>query len=755
MRSTELPLQIGDQLLLRARCAAVRETLRPLTASMAFLFGVLFVASFAIGFGELTWPIAAGEFVSAVTMIAIFVAVSRVHIADLFVHPVVGLIGMIALARCTAQLYVWGSPRDTTNFAVLLAAIGLVSLSMPLSILFAALTWTCWLSIACLVHPHVGWTHYSFFLLWATVLAGVVQVVRLRALRRLLQADARHQLLVESLPVVSYIDEARAGGRPLYISPQVEQMLGYSPAEWLSRPDFWIDCLYEHDRQRALETIREHIKSQNPWDLEYRMVAKNGRIVWLQDRSTRGIATESGRPLAYGILVDITERKRAEAQRDGANRVFERLAAGAPLEEVLEVLVAAAEEIQPGMLGSVLLLDDQGRLRHAAAPSLPEFYCKAIDGVSIGPTVGSCGAAAWLGKHVIVDDIATHPNWAPYRDLALRAGLRACWSQPIFSSAGQVIGTLAMYYRQPRVPQRLDMQLIQTASNLAGLAIERSRTAADVAGYREHLEELVAERSRQLQLSLDQLRHSERLSSIGTLAAGIAHEINNPVGMILLSAEQVLCHIPDADKEGQPGHLMREIVENAKRCGQIVKSVLRFARQEPGKHWPADVNTVIEHAVDLTRTYVLKRGGVIETSLQPDLPSVLLNPVELEQVFVNLIRNGVESTDMAPRILIESTLVGSTVHVSVCDNGRGVRPEDRSRIFDPFYTTRQSEGGTGLGLSLTYGIVTDHGGTIRIEDASGGGTIMRVELPVNAADVPHAAENGEGLQGAAVSRATT
>ena len=431
MRSNNLPLPIGDQQLRRARCAAVREMLRPLTAAMALFFGMLFFAAFAIGLGPLTLPAAAVEVLSAAIMLGIYLTVRCVPISDRFVHPVVFLIGMIALARCTAQLYVWGNPVDTTNFAVLLAALGLVSLSMVLSAIFVTLTWACWLVIACFVHPHAGWTHYSFFLLWATVLAVVVQVVRLRALRRLLQVESRNQLLIESLPVVSYIDEARAGGRPLYISPQVEQMLGYTPAEWLSRPDFWVDCLYAPDRERALDTIREHIRIQSPWDLEYRMVAKDGRIVWLQDRSTRGVAVNSGRPLAYGILVDITERKRAEAQRDGANRVFERLAAGAPLEEVLEVLVTAAEEIQPGMLGSVLLVDEQGCLRHAAAPSLPEFYCQAIDGVAIGPDVGSCGAAASLGQHVIVDDIATHPNWKPYRDLALRAGLRACWSQPI------------------------------------------------------------------------------------------------------------------------------------------------------------------------------------------------------------------------------------------------------------------------------------------------------------------------------------
>jgi signal transduction histidine kinase len=115
--------------------------------------------------------------------------------------------------------------------------------------------------------------------------------------------------------------------------------------------------------------------------------------------------------------------------------------------------------------------------------------------------------------------------------------------------------------------------------------------------------------------------------------------------------------------------------------------------------------------------------------LAENLPKVRLNPVELEQVFVNLICNGLEAAVDSPRIVIRSERVGTQVRITFRDNGRGVAIDDRSRIFDPFYTTRQDEGGTGLGLSLAYGIVTDHGGTIRVDSAADGGTDMIVELP--------------------------
>ncbi|MCZ6860308.1 MAG: PAS domain-containing protein, partial [Alphaproteobacteria bacterium] len=185
------------------------------------------------------------------------------------------------------------------------------------------------------------------------------------------------------------------------------------------------------------------------------------------------------------------ERKSIQMMPKDRNQVLERLAAGAPLEEVLSILVATTEEVRPEMLCSVLLLDKETkRLRHGAAPSLPDFYNDAIDGLEIGPGAGSCGAAAYTGERVIVEDVMTHPNWVPYRELAERAELRACWSEPIFSSTDEVLGTLAMYYREPRAPDQSDLVHIETAAYLAGIAIEWKLTRETLQESEEHYRDL-------------------------------------------------------------------------------------------------------------------------------------------------------------------------------------------------------------------------------------------------------------------------
>jgi signal transduction histidine kinase len=176
---------------------------------------------------------------------------------------------------------------------------------------------------------------------------------------------------------------------------------------------------------------------------------------------------------------------------------------------------------------------------------------------------------------------------------------------------------------------------------------------------------------------------------------------------------------------------LQEIVANAKRCGKIVKNVLHFAqRNDPSERWPDDVNLVVRAAAELTRSYAANRGGAIVLDLQESLPQVVLNPLELEQVVINLIRNGIEAATDSPKIAIRTQLAGTVVRVTVRDNGRGMSDMDRSRVFDPFYTTRQSEGGTGLGLSLAYGIVSGHGGKIDVDNVPGGGAVAIVELPI-------------------------
>src|SRR6267378_7203473 len=134
------------------------------------------------------------------------------------------------------------------------------------------------------------------------------------------------------------------------------------------------------------------------------------------------------------------------------------------------------EEPASGSLSSILLLDPNANsLRHGAAPSLPIAYAEAIDGIVIGPSVGSCGTAAYRKEPVIVSDIASDPLWADFRELALGHGLRACWSTPILSSAGEVLGTFAIYYREPRSPTPHDSNIIEQITHLASIAIERAQ----------------------------------------------------------------------------------------------------------------------------------------------------------------------------------------------------------------------------------------------------------------------------------------
>src|SRR5438128_4123035 len=152
--------------------------------------------------------------------------------------------------------------------------------------------------------------------------------------------------------------------------------------------------------------------------------------------------------------------RRSEALLAGEKRLLEMIARGESRAFILDALCRLVEELASGSLSSILLLDPNKRLRHGAAPSLPNPYNAAIDGLAIGPSTGSCGTAAYRAEPVIVSDIATDPLWADYRDLALAHGLRACWSTPIQSSDGTVLGTFAIYYREPRSPTPLDHNLI-------------------------------------------------------------------------------------------------------------------------------------------------------------------------------------------------------------------------------------------------------------------------------------------------------
>jgi PAS domain S-box-containing protein len=176
---------------------------------------------------------------------------------------------------------------------------------------------------------------------------------------------------------------------------------------------------------------------------------------------------------------DITSRRRRESFTNAQMHIMERIVAGAPVDEILDAVIDVAESQDTRIRGSVLLLNaETHRLYHGAAPKLPREFIEAINGVQIGPAVGSCGTAAYLGQPIIVEDISSNPLWADYRDLALRHSLCACWSMPIIGSTGQVYGTFAVYSDAPRSPDVVEMESLKACSYMASVVIERERAVA-------------------------------------------------------------------------------------------------------------------------------------------------------------------------------------------------------------------------------------------------------------------------------------
>jgi GAF domain-containing protein len=222
--------------------------------------------------------------------------------------------------------------------------------------------------------------------------------------------------------------------------------------------------------------------------------------------------------------------KKEEDFRHGQSQILQRIAASAPLSEILKRLVLLIESQSPDMLCSVLLLSDDGEhVRHGAAPSLPKEYVEAVDGGSIGPKHGSCGTAMYRGQPVVVSDIFSDPLWEDYRELAAASGLRACWSTPILSGRGKVLGSFAMYYREPRTPSGDEAGLTEVATRIAALGIEHHAA-----------KEILARTQAELALAT-------HAASKGKAVVSIAEELNQQLNEIVNNAQKCL-ELLDEDK---------------------------------------------------------------------------------------------------------------------------------------------------------------------------------------------------------------
>jgi len=269
----------------------------------------------------------------------------------------------------------------------------------------------------------------------------------------------------------------------------------------------------------------------------------------------------------------------------------------------------------------------------------------------------------------------------------------------------------------------------ELANSFNRMTQDLSKAQEELKEWSKVLEKRVEERTQELKKTQEQLVQSEKLASLGKLAAGIAHEINNPLTGILTYSSLLL-------KEHKDNPQMKEdleiVVNETTRCRKIVKGLLEFARQTEPSKAPADINKVVEETLSLLETQALFQNIKIEKRLKKGLPEVMMDVDQIKQVFVNIIINAAEAMSQGGTLTIQSDSDPENrfVQVSFIDTGPGIPEENLPKIFDPFFTTKRSGKGTGLGLSVSYGIVQRHNGFLEVKSQLGKGSIFTVKLPL-------------------------
>ena len=325
-----------------------------------------------------------------------------------------------------------------------------------------------------------------------------IAIERDRTASNLAKSEAHLRTLVRSMPDLIWLKDAE--GVYLTCNPRFEQFFGADEADIVGKTDYdfvsreQADIFRAHDRIAMFEG-----RSVSEEEITF---ARGGGQGIFETVKTPTFNREGHLLGVLGVSREITERKQSERYDRFRSQVMEALTSKTALPGLLELIVLGFEEQMKGSLCSVLLLDSDGRLGQGVAPSLPDDYNAAIDSLAIGPGVGSCGTAAFTGERVIVEDIATHPFWTPFRDVATRAGLAACWAEPIRAAGGAVLGTMAVYHRAPCKPTSFELYLIGQCASLASLAIEHVRTAEQLARNQAHL----LQSERQLQMTFDTMQ---------------------------------------------------------------------------------------------------------------------------------------------------------------------------------------------------------------------------------------------------------
>jgi two-component system NtrC family sensor kinase len=463
-------------------------------------------------------------------------------------------------------------------------------------------------------------------------------------------------------------------GKFLDCNQALLDMLGYPSKEEFLKINIAQD-LYVNPKDRKI--LKERIEREGhieDWEVEFKK--KNGEKITVL-LTGYPIKNEKGEVVGYqGINLDISERKRIENELREANEFFTNL-----IESSVDGIIAA------DMKGNIFIFNK-------GAEALTGYTAEEVIGKVHITKIYPEGVAKEIMKKL---------------------------RSPEYGGVGKFSPTQLNVLN--KFGEEIHVQL-----SAALIYDGKGREIASVGIFTDLRPRLMMEKK--LQETHLQLVSSEKMASLGKLAAGIAHEINNPLGGILIYSSLMMEELPEEDSKR--GDLMR-IVQEAGRCKEIVKSLLEFARQTEPKMEPTDINRAINDGLFFLVNQALFHNIQIVKKLDPFLPFIRGNASQLKQVFMNIIVNAAEAMHGNGILTITTSPAPDrkTVLVEFTDTGEGIPEENFTRIFDPFFTTKEVGKGTGLGLATSYGIVEDHGGKIGVRSKVGEGTTFTIELPVH------------------------
>ena len=457
----------------------------------------------------------------------------------------------------------------------------------------------------------------------------------------------------------------------------------------------------------------EELRREGKMSFETQHCAKSGRI--LDVEVSVAYFEFDGVEYCCSSVRDITQRKQAENMLRLQHDVLAMVASTSDgLSETLDKLCELVEKLVPESMATIMLLDESdGCLRFEAGPHLTDEIRAAFEPLVPGTEAGSCGAAAFLKKPVIVPDTRTSPHWAQLQHIVQRFHLFACWSLPILDERNQSLGTFAISHQQVISPSPFHRQILETASHMASIAIGRKRF------------------EQQLQVAHEELSHVSRLSTIGEMASNIAHELNQPLAAMANNAF-VLEKGADA-KQPEMSAIRKQAADirgQALRAGDIISSLRNLAKKSTPSRASADLNQIIRKSLVLLDPELRQFGVQVEMHLEDTLPMLLVDAIQIQQVIVNLVRNAIEAMKgvrREDRILALSTSLRNSdeVELRVLDTGTGL--QDADCIFDAFHTTKRE--GMGMGLTISRSIVEAHSGRLFVDEAIQRGAAFCVVFP--------------------------